>query len=220
MVTANNAGRKEIDWQGQYEALNDVRRLVKYNSDLVGACVCYGRMFCWMRGWLVAWVGGRLDEYNSDLVGACACRMRMCMQDAHVHAGCACVLILDACRMRRMSWPAGGRVDGWVSTTRTWRMHASLLVWLSHAMGCVFAWMCGRRTGWGATGLVQPSISSGRAIATVECCSSNVRNANSGVLHWQCQEREQWSVAVAMAGTRTVECCSSNVRNANSGVLQ
>ncbi|KAG1676614.1 hypothetical protein FOA52_008743 [Chlamydomonas sp. UWO 241] len=35
LVTANNTGRKELDWQGQYEALNDVRRLTKYHPDLI-----------------------------------------------------------------------------------------------------------------------------------------------------------------------------------------
>ncbi|GAX73544.1 hypothetical protein CEUSTIGMA_g995.t1 [Chlamydomonas eustigma] len=33
--TANNADRKELDWQAQHEALNDLRRLVKFNPDLV-----------------------------------------------------------------------------------------------------------------------------------------------------------------------------------------
>ncbi len=37
LQTANNADRKELDWQGQYEALNDCRRLVKHHPEIVRA---------------------------------------------------------------------------------------------------------------------------------------------------------------------------------------
>ena len=41
MQTANNAGRKEIDWQGQYEALVDLRRLVKHHPSALGGTVLH-----------------------------------------------------------------------------------------------------------------------------------------------------------------------------------
>ncbi|KAG2439615.1 hypothetical protein HXX76_004967 [Chlamydomonas incerta] len=39
LIEANNADRKELDWQGQYEALIDARRLVRHHTDVVRACL-------------------------------------------------------------------------------------------------------------------------------------------------------------------------------------
>ncbi|GIL85496.1 hypothetical protein Vretifemale_14008 [Volvox reticuliferus] len=39
LVEANHADRKELDWQGQYEALMDARRLVKHHPEVVRTCL-------------------------------------------------------------------------------------------------------------------------------------------------------------------------------------
>lgn len=39
LVECNNADRKELDWQGQYEALIDARRLVKHHPDTIKAAL-------------------------------------------------------------------------------------------------------------------------------------------------------------------------------------
>ncbi|GLI71807.1 hypothetical protein VaNZ11_017199 [Volvox africanus] len=39
LVEANHADRKELDWQGQYEALVDARRLVKHHAEVVRTCL-------------------------------------------------------------------------------------------------------------------------------------------------------------------------------------
>ncbi|KAG2432395.1 hypothetical protein HYH02_012966 [Chlamydomonas schloesseri] len=39
LIEANNADRKELDWQGQYEALIDARRLVRHHGEVVRGCL-------------------------------------------------------------------------------------------------------------------------------------------------------------------------------------
>lgn len=39
LSAANNAKRKELNWQDQYEALNDARRLVTHHPEVVGPYV-------------------------------------------------------------------------------------------------------------------------------------------------------------------------------------
>ncbi|KXZ45846.1 hypothetical protein GPECTOR_50g640 [Gonium pectorale] len=39
LVEANHADRKELDWQGQFDALMDARRLVKHHPEVVRACL-------------------------------------------------------------------------------------------------------------------------------------------------------------------------------------
>lgn len=35
MIEANNADRKELDWQGQFAALTDARRLMRHHPDII-----------------------------------------------------------------------------------------------------------------------------------------------------------------------------------------